>query len=103
MVAAATAPRRCGRGSACARLRLRGLRGPPAALGSGGRTPGAAAAAGHRKTLAGNLAVSAGDRDSVESSRGLGRPEGFRYVLSLFSRRFCGHVKSDLRLSPSLP
>jgi len=62
MVAAATAPRRCGRGSACARLRLRGLRGPPAALGSGGRTPGAAGAAGHRKTLAGNLAVSAGDR-----------------------------------------
>jgi hypothetical protein len=44
-----------------------------------------------------------GTGDSVESSRGLGRPEGFRYVLSLFSRRFCGHVKSDLRLSPSLP
>lgn len=62
MVAAAAAPRRCGRGSASVRLRLRGVGGPPAAPGGGGgRTPGAAAAAaGHRETLAGDLSVSVG-------------------------------------------
>lgn len=69
MVAAATALRRCGRGSSSAGIWFRGLRGPPAAPGHGGRTAGAAAAAGHRKILADDLAVSTRDRIVTGSSR----------------------------------